>query len=88
MSPLTADAVASFDDVLVDREAPTAAGAEDDREDDAPVRARTIHRFTQGETVGVVRHRDRTSEGGFEIGFQSAAVQAGRIGVAVQTGRG
>ncbi len=86
MPPLAGDAVGAIDQVPVEGDAATAAGADDDGEHAFRALRRAVERFGQGQAFGVVGQADGLALGGLQILAETAAIEIGRVGVAHHAG--
>ena len=72
-------------DLAVSRDASTATGAEDDREDHLRASGRTVGGLGDGEAVGVVGAADGTGQGSRKVMLQRLAVEPGGVCILHQT---
>ena len=77
MAPFTGDGVGAGQHLLVDDDAATHTGAENDPENDFGTTATAIDRFGERKTVGIVGQPDLPLEQGLQVAAQRLADQAG-----------
>ena len=86
MPPLAGDAVGAGQDMAVNDDAGTSAGADDDPEYHRRTGSGAIRGFREGETVGVIADPQLALQQGLQVLKNRLAVEVHRIGVLEQAG--
>ena len=86
MPPFAGDRVRPGQHAFIHHDAAADPGAENDAEHNGRTGSGAIHRFRQGETIGIVGQPHRAAQCHLQIAVEGPADQPGRIGVLHQPG--